>query len=143
MGLSVFNYGANAVCFEKNGRQYGMICAWATQVDYDKIVMLLGAQSVTGKAIAKGDIIGVSVLSMNQEDVKDKLGDNHSDVVDKFAKLNYKTDGSAILIPGASFNMVVEVIDVLHLEGIEEDNLIYGFIKSCAQNDAPLMTINC
>jgi hypothetical protein len=36
MGLSVFNYGANAVCFEKNGRKYGMICAWATQVDYEK-----------------------------------------------------------------------------------------------------------
>ena len=60
--------------------------------------MLLGAQSVTGKAIAKGDIIGVSVLSMNQEDVKDKLGDNHSDVVDKFAS-DYKLTEAPFLSP--------------------------------------------
>lgn len=51
MGFRAFNYGANAVCFQKNDRKYGMICSWATQVDYDKIVMLLGAQSVTAKKI--------------------------------------------------------------------------------------------
>ena len=73
MGFNAFNYGANAVCFEKNGRKYGMICSWATQVDYDKVVMLLGAQSATGRNIAKGDIIGVSVLSAEQEDVMERL----------------------------------------------------------------------
>ena len=72
--LRAFNYGANAVCFRKNGHNYGMICSWATQVDYDKIVMLLGAQSVTGSKISKGDIIGVSVLSTEQEDVMNALG---------------------------------------------------------------------
>ncbi|HHU24051.1 MAG: flavin reductase [Bacilli bacterium] len=141
MGISVFNYGANAVCFEKKGRKFGMICSWATQVDYDKIVMLLGSQSATGKNLAKGDIIGVSVLSVNQEDVKNTLGENHSDFVDKFANLDYSTISNAILIPNASVNMVVEVIDVLHLEGIEEDHLVYGLIKSYTKNDIPMMTI--
>jgi len=141
MGFSAFNYGANAVCHIKNGHKYGMICAWATQVDYDKIVMLLGAQSVTGKNIAKGDIIGVSVLSAGQEGVMNTLGDNHSDETDKFINLNYTIEGSAILIDGASVNMVVEVIDVLHLPGIEEDNLIYGAVKSHTKSGAPMLTL--
>jgi len=46
MGFNAFHYGVNAVCFQKNERKYGMICSWATQVDYDRIVLLLGAQSV-------------------------------------------------------------------------------------------------
>lgn len=141
MEFRAFNYGANAVCFKKNERKYGMICSWATQVDYDKIVMLLGAQSVTGKNISKGDIIGVSVLSTMQADVMDTLGSNHSDEVDKFENLNYTLMDSAILINGASVNMVVEVIDVLHLAGIEEDNLVYGLIKSYTQSDAAMLTI--
>jgi len=141
MELRAFNYGANAVCFQKNGRKYGMICSWATQVDYDKIVMLLGAQSVTGKNISKGDIIGVSVLSVLQEDVMNTLGSNHSDEVDKFENLNYTLVDSAILINNASVNMVVEVIDVLHLAGIEEDNLVYGLIKSYTKGYDAMLTI--
>ncbi|PNT92069.1 flavin reductase family protein [Clostridium thermosuccinogenes] len=141
MEFRAFNYGANAVCFKKNERKYGMICSWATQVDYDKIVMLLGAQSVTGKNISKGDIIGVSVLSTMQADVMDTLGSNHSDEVDKFENLNYTLMDSAILINDASVNMVVEVIDVLHLAGIEEDNLVYGLIKSYTQSDAAMLAI--
>lgn len=37
-----------------------MICVWAMQADYNKILMLLGVQSVTVENIPKGDIIGVS-----------------------------------------------------------------------------------
>ena len=142
MRLNAVNYGANAVCFKKNERKYGMICSWATQVDYDKIVMLLGAQSVTGKNIAKGDIVGVSVLSTMQEDVMNTLGNDHSDEVDKFEKLDYTLVDTAILINDASVTMVVEVIDVLHLAGIEEDNLVYGLIKSYTLGDVAMMTIN-
>jgi hypothetical protein len=32
--------------------------------------------------------------------------------------------------------MIVEVLDVLHLKGIEEDNLIYGLVKSFVSNDS-------
>ncbi|HHZ12060.1 MAG TPA: hypothetical protein GYA05_05040, partial [Acholeplasmataceae bacterium] len=108
MGAKLFNYGVNAVCFEKNGRKFGMICSWAMQADYDKILMLLGAQSVTGRNISRGDVIGVSALNVNQTDVRDKLGNNHSDEVDKFSDLDYTKEGSALLINGASVGMVVE-----------------------------------
>jgi len=141
-GFRAFNYGANGVCFKKHGRKYGMICSWATQVDYDKIVMLLGAQSVTGKNVSQGDIIGVSVLSKSQEDIMNTLGNNHSDKVDKFKNLDYTLTDSAILINNASVNLVVEVIDILHLAGIEEDKLVYGLIKSYKRSGEPMLTIN-
>ncbi|MDP4145438.1 MAG: hypothetical protein Q8936_13295 [Bacillota bacterium] len=136
MELRAFNYGANAVAFIKNDKKYGMICAWAMQADYDKILMLLGTQSVTGKNISKGDIIGVSALNENQQDVVEALGANHSDETDKFTNIKYTVKDSAILIDDASNRMLVEVIDVMHLEGIEKDNLIYGLVKSFESNDS-------
>ncbi len=136
MELSAFNYGANAVGFVKDEKKYGMICAWAMQADYDKILMLLGTQSVTGKNIKKGDIIGVSTLSENQQDVVDALGSGHSDASDKFTNIKYTLKDSAILIDNACNCMIVEVLDVLHLNAIEEDNLIYGLIKSYTSNDS-------
>jgi flavin reductase (DIM6/NTAB) family NADH-FMN oxidoreductase RutF len=139
--LSAFNYGANAVSFIKDEKKYGMICAWAMQADYDKILMLLGAQSTTGKNICKGDIIGVSALNENQQDVMDALGDNHSQDTDKFINIKYTQKDSAILIDDASNCMIVEVIDVLHLEGIEEDNLIYGLVKSYVSNDSKKLSV--
>lgn len=142
MELSAFNYGANAVGFIKNEKKYGMICAWAMQADYDKILMLLGAQSITGRNIRKGDIIGVSALNENQKDVVDALGLSHSDDTDKFINIKYTVNDSAILIDGASNCMVVEVLDVLHLNGIEEDNLIYGLVKSFVSNDSKKYTLS-
>jgi flavin reductase (DIM6/NTAB) family NADH-FMN oxidoreductase RutF len=136
MELSAFNYGANAVSYIKNEKKYGMISAWAMQADYDKILMLLGVQSITGKNIRKGDIIGVSALNENQKDVVDALGSSHSDDTDKFKNIKYTINDSAILIDSASNCMIVEVLDVLHLEGIEKDNLIYGHVKSFVSNDS-------
>lgn len=142
MELSAFNYGANAVSFIKNGKKYGMICAWAMQADYDKILMLLGAQSITGKNIRKGDIIGVSALNENQEDVVGALGSDHSDTADKFKNVKFTIKDSAILIDDASNCMVVEILDVLHMPGIEEDNLIYGLVKSFESNDTKKYTLS-
>ncbi|ADL51736.1 flavin reductase [Clostridium cellulovorans] len=141
MKLSAFNYGANAVSFIKNEKKYGMICAWSMQADYDKILMLLGAQSITGKNICKGDIIGVSALNESQQNVIDALGFIHSDDDDKFTNVKYTLNDSAILVDGASNRMIVEVIDILHLEGIEEDNLVYGVVKSFESNDSKKYTL--
>lgn len=70
------------------------------------------------------------------------LGNGHSDEIDKFKDIKYTLDDSAILIDDASICMVVEVIDVIHLEGIEEDNLVYAAIKSYKKNKEKMLTIN-
>lgn len=69
------------------------------------------------------------------------LGSNHSDDTDKYANIKYTLKDSAILINDASNCMVIEVLDVLHLEGIEEDNLIYGLVKSFVINDSKKYTL--
>ena len=64
----ILDHSVNVISFEKNGKYYSMCCAWSMNVDYDKVVALLGAQSITGKNILKGDIIGFSSLEKNQKD---------------------------------------------------------------------------
>ena len=135
MDNKLIECGANIIAFRKNNINYGMCCAWAMMTDYDKILCLLGSQSVTGKNINKGDIIGVSALSINQEKIAYAIGDKHSDEVDKFKNIKYKIQDSAILIEDSSRMMVVEVIDVLHLQGIESDNLVYGKVINVEKND--------
>ena len=136
MNFSAFNYGANAVCIMKNDKNYGMICAWSMQVDYDKVLLLIGAQSVTGQQIHKGDLIGVSALNEHQKDIVETLGSDHSNQVDKFKNIKTSLHETAILIDDASVIMVVEVLDIVKLDGVdEEDKLIYGLIKSHTVND--------
>lgn len=135
----ICDYSVSVIALKKNERNYGMTCAWFMPVDYDKLVCLLGTQSKTGHAIGKGDIIGVSVLNENQVNIANILGDKHSDEVDKLEGLDYEIKDTAILINNASRKMVCKVIDVLHLEGIEVDNLIYLNILSTEENDEPFL----
>ena len=131
----ICDYSVSVIALKKNERKYGMTCAWFMPADYDKMLCLLGTQSVTGHNIKKGDIIGMSILSSDQADVANKMGDKHSNEVDKFTGLDYEIKDSAILINNASRKMVCKVIDVLHLEGIEVDNLIYLNILNTEENN--------
>lgn len=120
---------------KKNDCLYGMACAWCMQVDYDKILMLLGSQSETGKILKKGDLVGVSALNKNQIEISNKLGSKHSGKVNKFEGVDIDIDGSIILVKGASRMMKAKVLDIIHLEGVEEDNLVYLKILENIKND--------
>ena len=61
----LFDYSVRVIAYEKNNNKYGMTCAWFMPADYDKLLCLLGTQSITGHNIQKGDIIGFSILSPN------------------------------------------------------------------------------
>lgn len=135
MDYKVCDHSVNIIAYRKNNVNYAMCCAWSMMVDYDKMVSLLGRQSVTGNNIKKGDIIGFSSLAFDQKSIARKLGDLHSDEVDKLNGISYTIDGDAILIDDAKSEIVCEVIDVLHLEGIEEDNLVYFKILKYKGND--------
>jgi flavin reductase (DIM6/NTAB) family NADH-FMN oxidoreductase RutF len=124
MSLHAFNAGCNILALRKNAIDYGMCCSWAQMIDYDKLSMLLGAQSRTGKILAKGDVVGVSALAEGQESLAEKIGTGHSGSADKFAGIPIRRDGSAILIPQAKVKMVCEVMDLLHLPGIEDDTFV-------------------
>lgn len=125
MSFRAVDHSVNIIAYEKNTNKYAMCCAWSMMVDYDKLLCLLGSQSVTGKNIQKGDIIGVSSLGKDQKDIALALGENHSNEMDKLKGISYTMDKSAILISNARTEMVCEVMDVFHLKQIEEDFLIY------------------
>ncbi len=141
MSLHAFNSGCNAICFKKNNIKYAMCCAWAQMIDYDKITLLLGSQSVTGKNIEIGDIVGVSALSVGQKDIALKLGDGHSDEVDKLKNIDFYEDNNAILIKGASTNLICKVIDIIKKDYIKGDNFVVLEVIKAEENHKPFLPI--
>lgn len=133
MGFRAVDHCVNIVSFEKN-RRYGMACAWMMQVDYDKIVFLIGSQSDTGKNISIKDHIGVSSLSKDQKNIAIQFGNGHSEENDKTKGIPMKKMNTALVVEGACRMMEVEVLAIYHLEGIEEDYLIYGKILSSEEH---------
>lgn len=124
MSFKAFNAGCNILAFRKDGRLWGMCCSWAQMVDYDKIALLIGAQSETGKQLSKGDVVGVSALAEGQQALAEALGSGHSGSADKFAGIRHDLEEDAILLPGAKVRMVCRVRDILALPGMEADRFV-------------------
>lgn len=135
MSNSLVHCGVNAIGYRKNNINYVMACAWATHVDFDKVVLLLGEQSETGNNLKEGDVFGVSGLSLEQKDIAFKIGDNHSSKINKIDGVEVEYNQDAILIKEAKTKLVCRVIKVIHLERIEMDNLIYAEIISKTKDD--------
>ncbi len=136
MNLHAFNAGCNIVGFRKNDIKYGMCCAWAQMLDYDRLGMLIGAQSVTGSVLEPGDQIGVSGLATGQENIARRLGEGHSDQTDKFSGIAFDCVGSAILIAGARTRMVCEVVEVMRFADVEADRYVVMKVLSYEQNES-------
>lgn len=116
--------GVNVVSYKKEDNKFGMSCAWATQVDYDSILLLIGSQSETGNNLKLGDKVGVSALNKEQIKIALAFGDNHSLSFDKFKNVDYFYEDSAILIKDAKTNLVCEVTNISHPKCSKEDYLI-------------------
>ena len=142
MSFMAFNHSVSVVGFVRNNQKYCMTCAWAMQVDYDKVLMLLGAQSVTGNKILKGDMIGVSALIKYQRDIALQIVDGHSDEMDKLKGVQYQVSTDALYILNAARIMKVRVLEVMHLKGIESDNLIYGQIVEKIETVLPFLNMS-
>ena len=144
MNIKAVDHSVNIVGIEKNSRKYAMCMAWATQVAEDKLICAIGPQSATGKVIENGDIIGFSNLTKAQTSVAFQFGDveKHSDAVDKLGGIDYRMDGSAIIINGARAEIKGKVIDILHLKDIEAENIIYIQILEGKQNEGEPLHIS-
>lgn len=71
--FETFDHSVSIITVEKQGKKYAMTCAWATQVGYEHLVCLIGSQSLTGKNIQKGDVIGISVLQKSKLNLQIEL----------------------------------------------------------------------
>lgn len=137
--IHAFAMGVNIVAFEKLGKKYGMTFAWGTMADHDKVMFLIGSQSVTGSKIEKNDVIGISALGINQKDIGDMFGSHHSDKYDKFKNVKYTQKGTAITIDGVAREMVATVIDVLHFPDNSSDYLIYAKVTEYKEGNQKLL----
>ena len=104
MEIKAIDHNVNIIAMRKNGKNYGMCCAWCTQAGADKLICCVGPQSTTGQALEKGDIVGFSNLNKAQMMTAFQLGDlqKHSADTDKLAGVDYSVDDGAILISGAN-----------------------------------------
>ena len=115
--LRAFRAGANVLAFNKNNNNYAMTCAWAMMIDYQKIAMLIGGQSVTGQNLEIGQKVGVSALAEGQQKIAKIIGTTHSDKVDKFASISYINKDNMILIENAKVLMECVVESIQNLDG--------------------------
>lgn len=123
MSLHAFLMGNNVIAYKKNNVKYGMVCAWASMVDYDHITMLLGSQSVTGNNLEVGDIVGVSALAKGQKNISLQIGGSHSNEKNKFENIAIIEKNSAILVQNARTLMICKVEKIMKLVD-ENDNFV-------------------
>lgn len=135
------NLGVNIVALEKNDHKYGMTCAWMTQIDEDKLIMLIGSQSETVKHIEKGDFIGVSALSELQVDIAKRFGESHSKKVNKFSNLSYENEDGAIMINKACRLMKCRVLSIGRIVDNDEDYLIQVEVVSMECNSNKFLSM--
>lgn len=135
------NLGVNIVALEKNDHKYGMTCAWMTQIDEDKLIMLIGSQSETVKHIEEGDFIGVSALSELQVDIAKRFGESHSKKVNKFSNLSYENEDGAIMINKACRLMKCRVLSIGRIVDNDEDYLIQVEVVSMECNNNKFLSM--
>lgn len=136
MKFRPFNQTVSILAFKKEKEIYAATYAWFTQVGEKEVVGLLGEQSITTANLKVGDFCGISVCSKEQKDVALYIGDTHSDEVDKILGLPYFVDSTnAITLKGSKVTMIAEVIDIIHLKGIEADSLVYFKIHEYHENE--------
>lgn len=128
MKYQAMDHGVNIVTLRKNTFVYAMTCAWAMQVDDDKIVLLIGAQSQTGQQIQEGDVLGISILNQEQMKLAARIGETHSMEVEKLQNTATMDINGAVVLADSNRVLSVKVSQILHLEGIEADKLIYATI---------------
>ncbi len=133
--LEAFLMGANVITSYKNSKFRAMTCAWSMMCDYDKVMMLLGSTSDTGKSLVKGDLVGVSALAKGQDLIAKHFGENHSDSYPKFNQHYLEKYNDVYVVKEAKVKMKCEVLDVMHVEGMEADYLVYLKVLDYKQED--------
>lgn len=141
MSLRAFRSGCNVVGMLKEGKKYAMVCAWATMIDYDKVGMLIGGQSVTGKNLNPGDLVGVSALAVGQEEIAKKLGENHSNEGDKFEGVELIEHRSALLVKDAKCQMICEVKKIVKLVNPSDSFVVLQVLDHKADKEKEFLSL--
>ena len=134
--LTAFRAGANVLAYRKDNINYGMTCAWAMMIDYSKIAMLIGGQSVTGKNLQLGQKVGVSALADGQQKIARIMGTSHSNTTDKFENIEYINKNDMLLIKNAKVLMECEVCNIQDFDG---DSLVFLNVIDFTENNGEFL----
>ena len=130
--LRAFRCGANVLAFNKNNENYGMTCAWAMMIDYSKIAMLIGGQSITGQNLELGLNVGVSALAEGQQEIAKVFGTSHSNEINKFENISYTNKNNMLLIDNSKVVMECIVVDI---QNFDVDLLVFLEVKDFNENE--------
>ncbi len=115
----LLTHGCYLVSTILDGRRYGMTCSWATQIEEKRILLVLGGQSSTARAIRASGRFGVSVFARDQEELALRFGRDHSDDIDKFDAIELLAGETGLpLLHGAVSTLECELVeDLLPVDG--------------------------
>ena len=130
--LRAFRAGANVLAFTKDNKNYAMTCAWAMMIDYQKIAMLIGSQSITGQNLSINQQVGVSALADGQQQIAKIIGTTHSNENDKFFDISYTNKDDMILINDAKVLMQCTVEKIQDIDG---DLLVFLQVNEFTENE--------
>ena len=108
-------YGCNLIIVRDAGETRSMICSWATQVSERHVVLCLGAQSETGKALREGTEFSINVLLREQFELARLAGMSHSIAIDKLASVPVVEEAGVVTLKRAKKTMRCRVERFLDL----------------------------
>ncbi|MGN1295152.1 MAG: flavin reductase family protein [Bacilli bacterium] len=135
MSLRAYNHSVSIVTKKEEEKIYACTIAWMCQVGYEEVIGLIGEQSSTGKTLKKGDKVAINVCSKEMKDFASFVGSTSSLEVNKFASHSYCEKDGYITLEESKVILLCEVKDILHLEGIQDDNLVYFHVKEYQVNE--------
>ena len=134
MSLRAYNHTVSIITKKEESKIFACTIAWMCQVGYEEVIGLIGEQSSTGKRLKKGDKVAINVCSKQMKDFASFVGSTSSQEVDKFASYPYYQKDDFITLKESKVIMLCQVKDILHLEGIEDDNLVYFKVEEYQVN---------
>lgn len=138
--INALIYGCYVVTTCLNGRRFGMTCCWATQIYNNKVILCMGGQSSTRKAIRQSKVFGVNVLTVSQKELALHFGKGHSSEIDKFDGVATEMAETGVpLLPGSLKTLACR-LDEQFMQAYE--NIVVGTIvhfRRGQTTEAPLL----
>ena len=119
MSLRAYNHTVSIITKKEESKIFACTIAWMCQVGYEEVIGLIGEQS----------------CSKQMKDFALFVGSTSSQEVDKFASYPYYEKNDFITLKESKVIMLCQVKDILHLEGIEDDNLVYFKVNEYQVNE--------
>lgn len=127
--------GVHVITLNKNNKFYAMTLAWATYCDYDKLLLLVGDQSQTQHQIEVGDVLGFTACSSNQADQYNRIGETHSNEVNKLTLGNFIDFKGVKVLEGGSSYEKLRVLECYRTNTVSDIKFVFCQVEESQINN--------